>query len=122
MNRNLESRKYKIDSDILNVLKKQYNKYSKSVNVLGFNTLKNIISKNVISGNHLKQIKHRIENNEKTKILFGDEFYNWINLTLKTVRDSENSTKELKKTLGHNIRKENVSSVKYILINEQILK
>jgi hypothetical protein len=123
MNRNLEKKSYKIDDEIIKSLNNQFSKFSNSNNVWGYNIIKNIISgkTKILSGYNLKQIKSRIENIPRVKMLYGDDFYNWINNTLKTVRDSENSTKELKKKTGHNVRSENYTSKIKILINENIL-
>lgn len=89
MNKDLYGKYYDIPENILTHLSKYKN--NESIN--------NLLNGKKASYSQLKKLKHRIENGEK-KELGEDSFYNWINQTLNSDRDSIDTRKRVRSDAG----------------------
>ena len=89
MNKELYGKYYDIPENILTHL----SKYE------GNESVKNLLKSKKASYSQLKKLKHRIENGEK-KELGEDSFYNWVNQTLNSDRNSIETRKKVRSDAG----------------------
>ena len=103
-NSDLKGKTWKIPSQYIRKLRKNFNDFKGSRKAEGYIRLKNLLSKGFITYENLKFIKHTLEKNKNNEELYelngGKEFERWINDTLSTARKSIESRKKSKKESG----------------------